>query len=412
MNITILGGTTKRLLTAGKYCPSDILVTAEGNSSRLPEGYTELEYIQSTGTQYIDTGFKPNNNTRVDMKAAVVNTASTSVMFGTRHAANSTMFYLLVGNGAVKSYYNTSSSVSFGITAYAKNDISMAKEKLTVNGESGSYTNATFQCNYSMPLFALRTADTVHYYSSIKLYECQIYDNDVLVRDYIPCRNPYGVVGLYDLVNGQFYGNAGTGAFIGNVPVVRPSLPEGYTELEYIQSSGTQYINTGFIPTGENMRVVLDFMYTANHGSTSLYGTQKGTSSLQFAITAYSNPMFFVGTSQSLLSQTTTLNTRYVLDALANSGTLSVSLNGATKTATYSGSLEKTLPLSLLGNNINGATSQLVSAIVYSCQIYDNDTLVRDYVPCKRNSGGVVGLYDMVGAKFYGNAGSGSFTGA
>ena len=34
-------------------------------SGRLPEGYTELEYIQSTGTQYIDTGFKPKNTTKI-----------------------------------------------------------------------------------------------------------------------------------------------------------------------------------------------------------------------------------------------------------------------------------------------------------------------------------------------------------
>ena len=29
--------------------------------SRLPSGYTELEYIESSGTQYVDTGVVPNN---------------------------------------------------------------------------------------------------------------------------------------------------------------------------------------------------------------------------------------------------------------------------------------------------------------------------------------------------------------
>ena len=32
-------------------------------SSQLPTGYTELEYIESTGTQYIDTGIVNWNNT-------------------------------------------------------------------------------------------------------------------------------------------------------------------------------------------------------------------------------------------------------------------------------------------------------------------------------------------------------------
>ena len=45
---------------------------------------------------------------------------------------------------------------------------------------------------------------------------------------------------------------------------------------------------------------------------------------------------------------------------------------------------------------------------LYSCQIYDNGTLIRDYVPAK-NSGEVVGLYDLVNDTFYQNAGTGVF---
>ena len=38
-------------------------------SSRLPSGYTQLEYIQSSGTQYIDTGIKPNQDTSIEIEA-------------------------------------------------------------------------------------------------------------------------------------------------------------------------------------------------------------------------------------------------------------------------------------------------------------------------------------------------------
>ena len=41
-----------------------------------------------------------------------------------------------------------------------------------------------------------------------------IWESDTRVRDFIPCKNPSGTVGLYDTVNGTFYGNAGTGTFI------------------------------------------------------------------------------------------------------------------------------------------------------------------------------------------------------
>lgn len=47
--------------------------------------------------------------------------------------------------------------------------------------------------------------------------------------------------------------------------------------------------------------------------------------------------------------------------------------------------------------------------VLYYCRIYDGNTIIRGYIPCK-NAGGAVGLYDLIGQKFYGNAGSGSFT--
>ena len=51
--------------------------------------------------------------------------------------------------------------------------------------------------------------------ATIKMYYCKIYDNDILVRDFVPCINVEGEYGLYDFVNSQFYGNVGTGSFTG-----------------------------------------------------------------------------------------------------------------------------------------------------------------------------------------------------
>ena len=59
-----------------------------------------------------------------------------------------------------------------------------------------------------------------------KLYNCQIYDGETLVRNFIPCyctetvinvekkQCQAGTVGLYDTVEGKFYTNQGTGEFI------------------------------------------------------------------------------------------------------------------------------------------------------------------------------------------------------
>lgn len=48
---------------------------------------------------------------------------------------------------------------------------------------------------------------------------------------------------------------------------------------------------------------------------------------------------------------------------------------------------------------------------VYWFKIYDNGTLARDFVPCIKDDG-EVGLYDLVRKQFYGNAGTGVFTGS
>jgi hypothetical protein len=47
---------------------------------------------------------------------------------------------------------------------------------------------------------------------------------------------------------------------------------------------------------------------------------------------------------------------------------------------------------------------------MYYFKIYDNGTLVRDFVPVKRNSDNVIGLFDIVNNKFYTNKGTGTFT--
>ena len=57
-----------------------------GITMALPSGYTQYEYIESSGTQYIDTGFKPNQDTRVVMKTQLTADASTSWVFGARNS--------------------------------------------------------------------------------------------------------------------------------------------------------------------------------------------------------------------------------------------------------------------------------------------------------------------------------------
>ena len=74
----------------------------------------------------------------------------------------------------------------------------------------------------------------------VRCYSCQIYDNGTLIRDFAPCVNPQGEVGLYDKVNKRFYRNEGTGLFRAG-----PSIKSVTCYNRWIQNSLTADVNQG-----------------------------------------------------------------------------------------------------------------------------------------------------------------------
>ena len=83
-----------------------------GNFSKrnLPSGYTQVEYIGSTGTQYINTGFIPNQGTRVVMEIyapATSNTSSSEYICGVRTSTSANQFALQTLGGTYSYRYGT-----------------------------------------------------------------------------------------------------------------------------------------------------------------------------------------------------------------------------------------------------------------------------------------------------------------
>ncbi len=60
-------------------------------------------------------------------------------------------------------------------------------------------------------------------------------------------------------------------------------------------------------------------------------------------------------------------------------------------------------------NNANGALQERSKMRLYNCKLWDNGTLIRNFIPCYRNSDKEAGLYDLVNNVFYTNQGTGSF---
>lgn len=184
-----------------------------GNPIRndFPSGYTQIEYIESSGTQHIDTEFKANQNTRVTIDFTYL---SGDVVFGAYDTGGKNGFGLQCASGKWYTYYGTSSGYGVAASANTRHLVDINKNVATIDGATLRTAAAnTFQGSNPLILCALYNASTVGVNTSIMLYACKIYDNGTLVRDYVPCKNANGVVGLYDFVNKKFYANAGSGAF-------------------------------------------------------------------------------------------------------------------------------------------------------------------------------------------------------
>ena len=178
-----------------------------------------VEYIESTGTQYIDTGFKPNQNTRVVCDIHQLDICTDwSCIFGARDTPqNKNVFGVWVSNNNQFAFYRGTAGQNalFASTVVStdRQTIDANKNATTIGGVTASVQQTTFQSSYSICLCAANTGGEMIQFSKTRIYSCQIYDNGTLVRDYIPCVYPDGLTGLFDKVNNRFYGNAGAGVF-------------------------------------------------------------------------------------------------------------------------------------------------------------------------------------------------------
>ena len=125
------------------------------------------------------------------------------------------IFYLhRAGTTTIKYRYAKSNIVTKTIDITNKRivvDWDFTKGTLSIGNEKYTTTKSTAIIATSISIFG--SASSASYSIAGKLYSAQFYYNGDIKLDFVPCINPSGTVGLYDLVNGEFYGNAGTGTF-------------------------------------------------------------------------------------------------------------------------------------------------------------------------------------------------------
>lgn len=214
------------------YVGSDKYVYQNGewvyNPSRLPQGYTEVEYIENVtpNKAYIDTGFKPNQKTKAIADFQYVTTNTHPRCFGCG-PYNGLAYILNAENGITSNgvwnwkFGNTSAWLTTGVhTDFNRHTAIIDSGKLYLDGTViGSTTVTTFQLTDNIGLFGFiqngsQGGTSAGEYMFGKFYSFQIYDDGTLVRDLVPCISPNDVVGMYDVVNDVFYSSANSYNFV------------------------------------------------------------------------------------------------------------------------------------------------------------------------------------------------------
>lgn len=188
------------------------------------------------------------------------------------------------------------------------------------------------------------------------------------------------------------------------------ALPNAYTQLKYIQATGTQYINTGVTATANTTA-----KYKFSLDEIKTYGPHilSGANWFFPLLRSLSGSTFVAHRGGNNVENTTftgKVGVDYEVDAFTND---KVTINGVDcGTVTNGSSSSDTTTLYLMTYAGSPSDSNYaMSGKLYYCQIYENGTLIRDFIPAMRTSDSAVGLYDQANGVFYTNAGSGSFTG-
>ena len=174
----------------------------------------EIEYLQSSGTQYIDSGIRATGDLSYKCEVACTSRNVAGAIYKT---GNTYIRHHLAPTNATNFHYNTGNT---GNTGVSTNDVfytyalNVTTGKCTKNTTDYNFTPATFDCYCNFGIFGRISSDSTLYdlgYCKIKYFEISV--NGTKVRDFIPVR--VGSIGyMYDKVSGQLFGNAGTGNFI------------------------------------------------------------------------------------------------------------------------------------------------------------------------------------------------------
>ena len=358
----------------------------------------EVEYLETTGTQYFEIPIKPNETT--DAIELVFRRTVNAAQQRFTSCSSGQVFNIYVNSSARLAYRAGSAWVA--LLASNRTSIGLMKHTLKMDyaNKIATYDFDTFTLSANAKQVSTSNLRLFGEYGSNAVYQGLIYGvrywrNGKLIYDLQPVRKD-GAGYLYDKRGGGMYGNAGTGSFI--IGYDKYSSLSDYTQVDYIQNRTTTqnspYIDVGVSSNGSlgaidiTMTVkwnTIDSSKKQRHGSIykPYFGCDEGVYKTNDVDMGLPTPSTI---SYDTVSMTTYSGTPTYVGTMALFRSISPNAKAYTE------------------------TSYISSCKIKACKIWVAGTLVRDYVAVKHPAN-VYGLFDKVENKFYASATGDNFTG-
>ena len=186
----------------------------------------------------------------------------------------------------------------------------------------------------------------------------------------------------------------------------KQTLPAAYTQLEYLESSGTQWIDTHIVP---NTTYAMQLDFQANYAQNAIYaGTRQAVATDNaFTIGSGNNgTRFYIakGSSGNQTMQEFDTDRHNVI--ISETGVI---FDDRQLPNAHDQVFQAETSIYLFACNSYDASQLRSAAKIYNAKIWKADLLLGDFVPARRNSDNVLGMYDMVTGTFFTNAGTGTF---
>ena len=200
------------------------LMMLKKSGGGLPEGYTAVDYLQSSGAQWIEMGVAPNQNTKavLKIKINVFGSRGASLIGGRTDVNSNDQFTTYIDDyGGTRFLFRMDGqpkAISWtGLTTNKIYIVTLSGTEMKAELEDGT---AVFSKTFSVPDFTstvtmalFRAKNVSGDYFHGRIYSCKHYSGDELIQDFVPCLDADGVPCMFDLVSRKPFYNKGSGSF-------------------------------------------------------------------------------------------------------------------------------------------------------------------------------------------------------